>query len=204
MLPDISSRAARTGATQANVMQRASNEITASRKIFIGRTLSAESLTSRAGQAMSRIANQATKALSQQGRGSQTYTFITSDNICHIKSLPVDAVSPYRNYLSTIPPPPFKDLEWHKGKKHQHRRLSLLLRDLLATSQSRSSTSSCGGAFWRKAEEQFLSEVSTAIQKLRDVRCRSPGFQPSVDDAAEYVLLTIAVMEDLRRIPGSN
>src|SRR5436190_22055157 len=28
----------------------------------------------------------------------------------------------------------FKDLEWHKGKKHRHRRrLSLLLRDLLVT-----------------------------------------------------------------------
>ena len=34
---------------------------------------------------------------------------------------------------------PFKDLEWHKGKKHQHRRQSLLLRGLLATSQSQSS-----------------------------------------------------------------
>ena len=29
---------------------------------------------------------------------------------------------------------PFKDLEWHKGKKHRHRRhLSLLLRGLLVT-----------------------------------------------------------------------
>jgi len=42
--------------------------------------------------------------------------------------------SPYRNYLSTMLPRAFKDLEWHKGKKHQHRRLSLLLRGLLATS----------------------------------------------------------------------
>ena len=34
-------------------------------------------------------------------------------------------------------PRPFKDLEWHKGKKHRHRRhLSLLLRGLLVTSQS--------------------------------------------------------------------
>jgi len=31
-------------------------------------------------------------------------------------------------------PRPFKHLEWHKGKKHRHRRrLSLLLRDLLVT-----------------------------------------------------------------------
>jgi len=29
-------------------------------------------------------------------------------------------------------PRPFKDLEWHKGKKHRHRRLSLLLRGVLA------------------------------------------------------------------------
>ena len=43
------------------------------------------------------------------------------------------------NYLSTMLPRPFKDLEWHKRKKHRHRRLSLLLRGLLATSQSRSS-----------------------------------------------------------------
>src|SRR5436309_10066412 len=33
-------------------------------------------------------------------------------------------------------PRPFKDLEWHKGKKHRHRRLTLLLRGLLATSRS--------------------------------------------------------------------
>jgi len=33
-----------------------------------------------------------------------------------------------------IPLRPFKDLEWHKGKKTRHRRhLSLLLRGLLAT-----------------------------------------------------------------------
>jgi len=37
-------------------------------------------------------------------------------------------------------PGPFKDLKWHKGKKHRHRRhLSLLLRGLLVTSQSQSS-----------------------------------------------------------------
>jgi len=30
-------------------------------------------------------------------------------------------------------PGPFKDLKWHKGKKHRHRHLSLLLRGLLAT-----------------------------------------------------------------------
>jgi hypothetical protein len=51
----------------------------------------------------------------------------------------VGAVSPYKNYLSTMLLRPFKDLEWHKEKKHRHRRLSLLLRGLLATSQSRSS-----------------------------------------------------------------
>src|SRR5204863_6850258 len=51
----------------------------------------------------------------------------------------IGAVSPYRNYLSTMLLRPFKDLEWHKRKKHRRRRLSLLLRGLLATSQSRSS-----------------------------------------------------------------
>jgi hypothetical protein len=43
------------------------------------------------------------------------------------------------NYLSTMLLRSFKDLEWHRRKKHRHRRLSLLLRGLLATSQSRSS-----------------------------------------------------------------
>src|SRR5882762_2823815 len=52
--------------------------------------------------------------------------------------LRVGAVSPYRNYLSTMLPRPFKDLEWHKRKKHRRRFLSLLLRGLLATRQSRS------------------------------------------------------------------
>ena len=45
--------------------------------------------------------------------------------------------------------------------------------------------------------------VLTAIQKLRDIRNRTahtPDFQPSVDDAEEYVLLAFAVVEDLRRI----
>jgi hypothetical protein len=42
---------------------------------------------------------------------------------------------PYGNYLSTMLPRPFTDLEWHKGKKHRHHRLSLLLRGLLATSR---------------------------------------------------------------------
>src|SRR4026207_1554514 len=32
-----------------------------------------------------------------------------------------------------IPLHPFKYLKWHKGKKHRHHRLSLLLRGLLAT-----------------------------------------------------------------------
>src|SRR5260370_25149742 len=41
--------------------------------------------------------------------------------------LRVGAVSPYRNYLSTMLPRPFMDLEWHKGKKHRRRFLSLLL-----------------------------------------------------------------------------
>ena len=44
------------------------------------------------------------------------------------------------NYLSTLLLCPYKDLEWHKGKKHRHRRhLSLLLRGPLVTSQSQSS-----------------------------------------------------------------
>jgi len=38
----------------------------------------------------------------------------------------------------TMLPRPFKDLEWHRRKKHRHHRLSLLLRGLLATTQSRS------------------------------------------------------------------
>jgi hypothetical protein len=39
----------------------------------------------------------------------------------------------------TMLPRPFKDLEWHRGKKHRHHRLSLLLlRGLLATTQSQS------------------------------------------------------------------
>jgi hypothetical protein len=43
-------------------------------------------------------------------------------------------------YLSTTLPPPFRDLEWHKEKKHRHRRhLSLLLKGQLVTSQSQSS-----------------------------------------------------------------
>ncbi len=42
---------------------------------------------------------------------------------------------PYGNYLSTMLRRSFKDLEWHKGKKHLRRRLSLLL----VTDQSRSS-----------------------------------------------------------------
>ena len=100
-------------------------------------------------------------------------------------------------YLSTMLLRPFKDLEWHKGKKHRHRRLNLLLRDLLATSQLRSSAEAEG----RRA---VSSEVIIEFRKLRDVRNRSPDFQPSVDDAAEYVLLTIAVIDDLRRIPGSK
>ena len=41
------------------------------------------------------------------------------------------------NYLSTMLPRSFKDLEWHKEKKHRprHRRPSLLLRGLLVTSR---------------------------------------------------------------------
>ena len=53
-------------------------------------------------------------------------------------------------------------------------------------------------------QHQLLpSEVKNAIQKLRDVRNRtvhSPDFQPSVDDAEEYVLLTNVVIEDLSRL----
>ncbi len=47
------------------------------------------------------------------------------------------------------------------------------------------------------------TEVMKAIQKLRDIRNRTvhtPEFQPSVEDAEEYVLLSMAVIEDLRRI----
>jgi hypothetical protein len=51
--------------------------------------------------------------------------------------------------------------------------------------------------------ELLPSEVINAIQKLRDIRNRtvhSPDFQPSVDDAEEYVLLTNVVIQDLERI----
>jgi hypothetical protein len=47
------------------------------------------------------------------------------------------------------------------------------------------------------------SEVKNAIQKLRNIRNRtihSPEFQPSVEDAERYVLLSMVVIEDLRRI----
>lgn len=47
------------------------------------------------------------------------------------------------------------------------------------------------------------TEVMKAIMKLRDIRNRtahSPEFQPSVEDAEEYVLLSMAVAEDLRRV----
>ena len=54
-----------------------------------------------------------------------------------------------------------------------------------------------------RRHESIPTAVMTAIQKLRDIRNRTvhtPDFQPSVDDAEEYVLLTFAVVEDLRRI----
>src|SRR5215467_2984796 len=38
----------------------------------------------------------------------------------------------------TMLPRPFKDFEWHGGKKRRHRRLSLVLRGLLVTRESRS------------------------------------------------------------------
>ena len=64
---------------------------------------------------------------------------ISASMMSVLPRLDVGAVSPYRNYLSTMLLRPFKDLECHKGKKHRHHRLSLLLRGLLATSQLRSS-----------------------------------------------------------------
>ena len=54
-----------------------------------------------------------------------------------------------------------------------------------------------------RRDDAIPTAVVTAIQKLRDIRNRTvhtPDFQPSVDDAEKYVLLTFAVIEDLRRI----
>ena len=67
----------------------------------------------------------------------------------------------------------FKGLEWHKGKKHRHRRLSLLLRGLLATSQSQSSALRllANGA-------NGMSEINTSRSGNRaDRRQRSQGMQ---------------------------
>jgi hypothetical protein len=58
-----------------------------------------------------------------------------------------------------------------------------------------------------KQHELLPVEVKNAIQKLRDIRNRtahSPDFQPSVDDAEEYVLLTNVVIEDLNRIANQT
>jgi hypothetical protein len=58
-----------------------------------------------------------------------------------------------------------------------------------------------------RRHEAIPTAVITAVQKLRDIRNRTvhtPDFQPSVDDAEEYVLLTFAVIEDLRRIGGQT
>jgi hypothetical protein len=54
-----------------------------------------------------------------------------------------------------------------------------------------------------RRQDLIPTAVMKAIQKLRDIRNRtvhSPEFQPSVDDAEEYVLLSFAVIEDLRQI----
>jgi hypothetical protein len=59
------------------------------------------------------------------------------------------------------------------------------------------------GEVLRRHDDLIPSEVKNAIQKLRDIRNRtvnSPDFQPSVGDAERYVLLSMAVIEDLRRI----
>ena len=51
------------------------------------------------------------------------------------------------------------------------------------------------------------SEVMKAIQKLRDIRnccVHNPEFQPSVEDAEEYVLLSNAVIEDFHRLGGTQ
>ncbi len=54
--------------------------------------------------------------------------------ICNINAVGVGAVSPYRNYFSTMLLRPFKDLEWHKRKRYRHLILILLLlRGLVAT-----------------------------------------------------------------------
>lgn len=56
-----------------------------------------------------------------------------------------------------------------------------------------------------RRNDAIPAAVMTAIQKLRDIRNRTvhtPEFQPSVDDAEEYVLLAFAVIEDLRRMGG--
>ena len=58
-----------------------------------------------------------------------------------------------------------------------------------------------------RRHDAIPAAVLTGIQKLRDIRNRTvhtPEFQPSVDDAEEYVLLAFAVIEDLRRIGGQT
>src|SRR4026207_556758 len=46
----------------------------------------------------------------------------------------------------------FTDLEWHKGKKRRHRRLSLLLRGLPVANQSHELQHTCSAsAFWNTA-----------------------------------------------------
>src|SRR5882724_1622710 len=87
MLPDISSGAAKTGATQASIMQKPRTETTTSRKIFIGPTLSGESATSRGCERCPEPQRKRDKkSFWQAERIPRTLTFITSDNICHIKS----------------------------------------------------------------------------------------------------------------------
>ena len=61
----------------------------------------------------------------------------------------------------------FRDLEWHKGKKHRHRRLSLLLRGLPVANQSHELQHTFAGAFLKHGGPCVLlapggSEVASA------------------------------------------
>jgi len=69
----------------------------------------------------------------------------------------------------------FKGLEWHKGKKHRHRRLSLLLRGLaVANQQSRELQHTLASAFEMRRSGLLLgwqlpSKVASApLQFLPD------------------------------------
>src|SRR5215472_1635862 len=77
------------------------------------------------------------------------------------------------NYVSTTLTRSFKDLEWHKEKNHQHRRLNLLPRSLPA-SQSQSSARSCEPSF----------KARRLVPACTRLACKSP---PEINGASLFV-----------------